>query len=357
MQKDNENVKEMKQYKSLDLAKFVCAVLIIILHTAPFSSYSSALSFGFRNIVTVIAVPFFFVTSGFLAFKKMDTLPSDFKKQYIRHYLMRLLVMYLVWSAVYFPFVIIRWVQKGFSFDLVLEYVKDFFLEGSYSTIWFLPALLVATLLVYLLHKKLSYKMIFIIACIIYVFTLGGSSYYGLVTKIPAFEAVYNLYYTVFDSIKNGVCFGLIFVSMGAMLAEREERITEKPSFAKDIILASLFAVLLAAEEFLVAYMRWNDRGVDTVIMLVPFTFFFVKFLLQFHLNISDRVCVTMRKLSILMFLTQRIPLSIIEMLMQDTVIYTNSLLYFAVVLASTMLISFGIVKASEKIKILKRIY
>ena len=77
----------MKQYKSLDFAKFVCAILIIVLHTDPFSSYSKLLTFGFRNIVTVIAVPFFFATSGFLAFKKIDSLDIDKQKSYVFHYL------------------------------------------------------------------------------------------------------------------------------------------------------------------------------------------------------------------------------------------------------------------------------
>ena len=58
-----------KQYKSLDFTKFVCAILIIVLHTAPFSSYSKVLTFGLRNIVTIIAVPFFFASSGFVLFK------------------------------------------------------------------------------------------------------------------------------------------------------------------------------------------------------------------------------------------------------------------------------------------------
>ena len=92
--------KIMKQYKSLDFAKFICAILIIILHTAPFASYSKLLTFGFRNIVTVIAVPFFFLTSGFLAFKKIDSLDGEKKKTYVVQYLKRLVVMYLIWTVV-----------------------------------------------------------------------------------------------------------------------------------------------------------------------------------------------------------------------------------------------------------------
>lgn len=65
---------ERKQYYSLDVAKFIAALSVIILHTAPFQSYSGALNYGFRNIVTVVAVPFFFITSGFLFFSKLNAL-------------------------------------------------------------------------------------------------------------------------------------------------------------------------------------------------------------------------------------------------------------------------------------------
>ncbi len=347
----------MKQYKTLDLAKFVCAILIIVLHTAPFGSYSSALTFGFRNIVTVIAVPFFFFTSGFLAFGKLDALQGEKKRVYITRYLKRILVMYLIWSAVYFVFVVIEWTRNGFSLAAVLEYIKDFFFEGSYLTIWYLPALFVATLLVHLLHKRIGYRAIFLIACAVYLFTLGGSSYYGLVTKVPFIKAVYDGYYSFFDSIKNGVCFGMIFVSMGALVSEKEGEITRSKKPLSAFLPVVLFAVLLAIEEFAVAYLEWNDRGVDTVVMLVPFTYFFGRFLLIWSPTIGDRACALMRKYSVLMFLTQRIPLSILDLFLRETVLVQNSILFFTVVLSATLLISYGILAVSKKVTWIKFAY
>lgn len=348
----------MKQYKSIDLAKFVCALLIIILHTAPFASYSKVLTVGFRNIITVIAVPFFFVASGFIAFKKIDAQESDNKAKYVKKYLMRLVIMYLIWSAIYFTFVVIKWTRaEDFSVLYVLEYVKDFFFEGSYQTIWFLPALFAATLIVYLLRKKLPYKTIFIISAVIYLFTLGGSSYYGLVCKVPFVKAIYDVYYSFFDSIKNGVCFGMIFVSMGAMLAEGEQKIVEKTKTWKVFVALIICALLLAVEELAVGLLGWNVRGVDTVIMLVPFSCFFFIFLLKWNINGNDKLFLVMRKYSLLMFLCQRIPLSIIDMFMANTVIATNSMLYFVTVLLATLLIAFIVIKVSEKVKWLKYLY
>lgn len=93
---------KIKQYNSLDLMKFISAILIIVLHTSPFQSYNALISFGLRNVVTIIAVPFFFCTSGFLLFKKLSVLSQDEKGKYFKHYIKRLCIMYGLWSLVYF---------------------------------------------------------------------------------------------------------------------------------------------------------------------------------------------------------------------------------------------------------------
>ena len=93
---------KIKQYNSLDLMKFISAILIIVLHTSPFQSYNALISFGLRNVVTIIAVPFFFCTSGFLLFKKLSVLSQDEKGKYFKHYIKRLCIMYGLWSLAIF---------------------------------------------------------------------------------------------------------------------------------------------------------------------------------------------------------------------------------------------------------------
>ena len=342
----------MKQYKSIDLFKFLGAFLIIILHTAPFSSYSKVLTFGLRNIITPIAVPFFFVASGFLTCEK-----SDYSKEYMKRYALRLLQLYLIWSAIYFVFVVIKWLRNAFSYTYVLEYIKDFFFEGSYSTIWFLPALLSATVFVYFLHKKFSYTQIFKFSLIIYVFTLFGSSYYGLTMKIPVLREIFKAYYSFFDSIKNGLLFGLPYVSMGAMISEQKDNIKfGSSSKKKQMLTIAVLWAIMAIEELFVAFVGWNGRGVDTVFMLIPLSYFMFVFII--NLELPDNKAYTLfRKYSLLIFLSQRIPLTVIELWLSDTVVATNSVIFSIVVIASTFLISYVIIKLSEKKKLFKYLY
>ena len=346
----------IKQFKSLDLAKFIAALLIIVIHTAPFRTYSSVITFGLRNIVCVVAVPFFFVCSGFLLFSKLQTL-SDPKEQnsYMVKHIKRLLIMYLIWSLVYLPFVIYKWTLKTNPNYLlcVLEYAKDFFFEGSYLTIWFLPALIFASILVFLLRKKLSFNKIFIISLPFYIFAIFGSSYFGLTIKVPFFERIYEGYYYFFDSIKNGLLFGFLFVTIGGMFTENDY----KMSWWLSIGLLILFFILFAVEEFIIAKLDLNLRGVDTTLFLVPLSFLIFYNLLHLTINWNDSLMIFLRKMSMLMFLTQRIPISIIELFFSYTIIYTNSLLFFFTVLSFTFGISFMIILLSKKMKFLKYAY
>lgn len=345
-------MKSRNQYGALDLAKFIAAIFIIILHTNPFSSYSSVLNYGFRSIVTVMAVPFFFLTSGFLFCTKLNKLEESEKSNYFKQYFKRLGLIYLLWSAFYFIFVAIDWAKNGVVLMDVLQYIKRFFFEGSYQTIWFLPALMTAVTVVYLLRKKLSYEKVFLLAIPFYIIACFGSSYYGISEKLPIVSTFYNAYFSFFDTIKNGILFGWVYVALGGVISEKE--IEQKP--LKNLIFTGIFVVLMAGETLVQSYFGWSKNGVDTKLMLLPVTIFL--FMLVMSLNIkSGTIFIWMRKLSLLMFLSQRIFLTLFDWFLADTIFVKNSMIYFITILSLTLIFSVVFIKLSEKIKVLKKFY
>lgn len=343
-----------KQYNSLDLAKFIAAILIVIIHANPFTTYSGLLSYSFRNIIAVVAVPFFFVTSGFLFFTKLNTLGKDEQKQYFGKYIKRLCIMYLLWSAVYFVFVLTEWIVHGFKAVDILIYIRDFFFKGSYSTIWFLPALITAVAIVYLLHKKFAYKTIFLISVPFYVFACLGSSYYGLVDNLPIIGNLFDAYFYIFDTVKNGVLFGWLYVALGGYLSEKIEKkpINTKYSF----VLSVVFFIFMAAETIGQKYFKLSTNGVDTKILLVPLSIFLFYFIISINIK-SNGMYVWMRKLSLLMFLSQRIFLTLFDWFLSNTFFVKNSLVYFTSVLILTLAFSVLFIKLSDKVKVLKQFY
>lgn len=62
---------ESKEYKVLDVMKLVMAIVFIAIHTHPELYSGSALIIQASVLLYSLAVPFFFMASGFLLFKKI----------------------------------------------------------------------------------------------------------------------------------------------------------------------------------------------------------------------------------------------------------------------------------------------
>lgn len=346
-------------YPLIDIVKLIGAVMIIFLHTEVLRSLSSPLQTMFRNTVLTTAVPFFFTASGFFFFKKINAAESGEKRVKIFSAAeKRIIGLYLIYSAVYLVFVIISWVRNGFTAMSVLKYVWRFFFVGSYSTIWYLLALIVATALAYLLYTAWGLKVSVIVASVFYLVGTLMSSYCALAQKIPFLASAIQSYNGLFETVKNGLFFGLIFVLLGAVLARKEK----KGKISTSLLLCAVSFAALVAEAVVQYKFGWATGGVDLKIMLVPFTYFLFIFLFRLgdkynsdkFLSSHEKLWKHFRKLSTLMFLTQRIPISIFEL---TGISGMNTIVYTALVLASTLVISEIIIFASEKVHFMKYLY
>lgn len=96
---------EMKQMDSLDFAKWICSLLIIIIHTAPLEQIP-IVNFYITNVFARIAVPLFFAISGFLFFRKITFENGKIARSsqnftYLLRYVKHLIIIYLGASAIY----------------------------------------------------------------------------------------------------------------------------------------------------------------------------------------------------------------------------------------------------------------
>ena len=215
---------ERKTYPSLDIAKFVMAMLILTQHTSNEWAHSTGLVHAFFGLGN-FAVPFFFACSGFLFFAKLNTLDNEGQKDYYKKWSIRIGKMYLVWTLIYFCFVFTGWVNSGLSWEQPLRYIHHALVFSTYATIWFLPALWVGVSICYWMKRHCSGIVTFIVMAILLLIGNTFGSYGTLVCERlgGAISSMYDWYMDVFITWRNGAFNGAPFVALGMLIVYRPE--------------------------------------------------------------------------------------------------------------------------------------
>lgn len=96
-----------KIYDPIDLSKFIGSFLVVAIHTNIFISFSEVFNWYFVNLFCRIAVYFFFIMSAYFFFETLDYDNGKIKLSKenwlkLKKYILRMTVLYLVWTAIYF---------------------------------------------------------------------------------------------------------------------------------------------------------------------------------------------------------------------------------------------------------------
>lgn len=131
-----------------DLLKFLLAMMIVALHTR---LWPSVLLPWLR-----VAVPLFFMVSGYFFFHKIDKLGST-REQWaaMGHFAVRSAKLYLIWLAVWSvpTFETHAYFQHGFLFGIG-KFCFDLLFGQTFAASWFLSANILGTLLVFIMRKR-----------------------------------------------------------------------------------------------------------------------------------------------------------------------------------------------------------
>ena len=210
---------EKKLYCGIDYCKLLCAVLIVFMHSV---RGNSQFVFWVRDVFTTIAVPYFFIVSGFFLGKGFHHAGYDNVKEYIKRYFKRLFILYTAWSILVIPVSLLCIVKRypdSSVFFRVIYLIRMYFLSGSCGIYWYILALLINCWLLYLLYiKKISEMLLGII---------GISSFViGVMYNSHHFQDYFffELIHIIFSSPNNFLHTGLLYMLIGYYFALREIR-------------------------------------------------------------------------------------------------------------------------------------
>ena len=280
-------------------------------------------------------------------------------KKTVLGYIKRILKLYIIWSAVYFPFTLLAMMRapgiKGAVYVL-LNWAKNMVFSAGYGFLWYLPATAIAVAAVsFLINKGAGINGITALGAVLYIIGLCGQSYAGLVNMIP-FPAWLRtaagnvLQFTV--TTRNGIFEGILFISLGARLACKKDL-----GSCRSAAVAFIASMTGFADEFaFVSKMKWQLEY-DMYLLLVPASYFLAKTVLLVNISVSRRAAVNARALSSLIYFTHMLFVEAFSILTPyDNV---NSLLAFFIVLIPTIGFSAAVIALSrtEKFKFLQNIY
>lgn len=214
------------------------ALLVVEIHTRPL------IGFQFAEIaiegIDVLAVPFFFLASGFLCFRGLSC--ASFGEatragaERVRNTIVKLLRLYLIWTLFYFPITIFGNVLLGNSFlHASLSFVRGtlFVGENHYSwPLWYLLASVVGFTMVYIcLRREVDFKTI--IPFSLFLLLLGfGITYVQGWDGAPVYLSVpIKIYCRVFGSSRNGLFEGFFYIAVGAAFGLKWDQLNKTPVF------------------------------------------------------------------------------------------------------------------------------
>jgi len=296
---DLSSVEAIKhKFYLLDIMKFVCAFLVVAIHLSPLSDISNCGNYILVECIARIAVPFYFVSSGFLLFRKVSF--ECYNIKILFDYAKKILKLYGIWMLIYAPVIIESLMQNGGIVHNIL-FIGKMYLMWGYHHLWYLHATFIAILIIiFLIKKKFSINSILIISIALYAIGLLAQSWFGLIKPFQEVPYIWKLLKAIENIIrttKNGFTFGFLFVSIGFWFSKNKVGM----KFRDAVLGLCISMSLLLLESLFVEYYSLA-RNHDMYISLIPTTFFL--FYIVTHIELKERrIYEHLRKVGFLVYL------------------------------------------------------
>lgn len=308
--------------------KFIAAILVIAIHTSPLESYLADGDFILTRVIARVAVPFFFLVTGYFV------LPKFMEKQNglsaLKKYVLRIFLVYLGATVLYLPVQIYKGTfatEEG-----ILVFFKDFFTDGTFYHLWYLPASIYGVLFSVFLLRRCKPGAVQVLAGVLYLIGLFGDSYYGVFESIPAVHAFYEWLFQVFTYTRGFMA--PAFLVMGYSLFVNGGSRPGKCNVLLPACLACMIGEALWTRQF-------GLQRHDSMYLFLPVC---MNYLFPILLRWEPTLRAAFRKVPMLIYLLHPFCIVLLRGVAKALglpILYENSLLYFVNVTLITVSLSF----------------
>lgn len=146
-----------RQIGSIDIFKFIMSLFVILLHV-PSVIYDDTLSVYPSGIqmIFAFAVPYFFISSGFLTARKLRSFNSEEEKdRYLRNRIRDILKVFVIWIVIYLPLSMISLGDISIQEKIFIT-AKEIITRGHPHLswpLWYLYSLILTLTFIYALRR------------------------------------------------------------------------------------------------------------------------------------------------------------------------------------------------------------
>lgn len=238
----NQQTNAKKEYAAVDIAKFFFCICILFRHTGAY--HEIPYSWYFQHGIFCLAVPFFFVASGYFFGCKIFNQDGQSLWSKVKSYEKRLLYPYAVFSLINSALAAISLYCGGESVLWTLLRLARAAVFYPYGALWYIWASMTGMLLLYWFIKHNRLRLAVLIGIVAYGFALLGNSYYFLLEN-TSLQKIMDLYLKITTSARNGLFVGFPLLGIGIVLGKYHERLHQKKArIAACVILVVSFVFL-----------------------------------------------------------------------------------------------------------------
>lgn len=332
---------------TVDVMKFICAILVVIIHSPPLLSYSETANFILVDIIARIAVPFFFVSAGYFFFNKININDGKIEKninnlKLLKKYIFHLISIYIFWTVFYLIWWMPFWYNRGnLTLANMKGYVLSIFISGSYFHLWYIVALIYGMVFTFLILRHVQVKLVIATAVIFYFIGTFAYSYTWIVSENTLIDLLIKLY-DLLSSISVGFFRVFPYLMMGFVFSKYRIKINTPLS----VILSVTCLLLLGLEVWLLKTSGNTSRF--SYVLLTGVTVFFIfntvsKVKLKYNMLYPS-----LRKMSSIIYFVHPMFININALILTHYLSNENSGIFFISVLVCSALFSVGLIKLSQ---------
>ncbi len=206
-----------KTYHYVDVLKFLFAIGVVLQHSLiPFIPNGI---YSFIDVCCLrLAIPFFFVASGFFLGNKLYPVGADAGEKG-GGYCKRLLKKLVVFEALSIILKSIFLLLTGTSWRSLIKIIGRSVLFYPFGALWYIQAVIVAVIILFPFVKRGKEAYAICLSLPLYGFALLCNRYFFLVSQTPAEKMVLR-FNEVFAGPRNGLLYGMLFVAIGLLIAK-----------------------------------------------------------------------------------------------------------------------------------------